>query len=416
MRFKAIIILFCIFLFSSFFVGCVNEQFDMYGRVTEVVYDEQQVLREIHLDNIDPKGNYDKVVTIISDATRFLGFDKNLDLFQGQILGLVFKDGPITKIYPARIEAEIVNAMKDRYFALGDYENQDNGIFFQLELVNNYLETKELQFGSGQQYEIVVTNQAGEEVYRYSDGKAFTMALVYKSIQPGRSLNWEYSWDMTDKVGNKVEPGVYQANVHILAGPTGKDPIIAEGELTTSFELVIESSGILEPEVAQKLIGDIGDQVMQAIADKDANRLAEFVHPQKGVRFTPYTYVQPEQDIVFHGEQIKNFFTNDKSYLWGYYDGTGYEINLMPSQYYEQFIYSASFITAEAVGYNQVLGKGNMLENQFQIYDNPIVVEYYFSGFNPAYAGMDWVSLRLVFEAFAGQWKLVGIIHNQWTV
>ena len=121
------------------------------------------------------------------------------------------------------------------------------------------------------------------------------MALVYKSIQPGRSLNWEYSWDMTDKVGNKVEPGVYQANVHILAGPTGKDPIIAEGELTTSFELVIESSGILEPEVAQRLIGDIGDQVMQAIADKDANRLAEFVHPQKGVRFTPYTYVQPNR-------------------------------------------------------------------------------------------------------------------------
>ena len=57
-----------------------------------------------------------------------------------------------------------------------------------------------------------------------------------------------------------------------------------------------------------------------------------------------------------------------------------------------------------------------MLENQFQIHDNPIVVEYYFSGFNPLNAGMDWVSLRLVFEAFAGQWKLVGIIHNQWTV
>ena len=57
-----------------------------------------------------------------------------------------------------------------------------------------------------------------------------------------------------------------------------------------------------------------------------------------------------------------------------------------------------------------------MLENQFEIYDNPIVVEYYFPGFNPEYEGMDWKSLRLVFEKYEDSWKLVGIIHNQWTI
>ena len=57
-----------------------------------------------------------------------------------------------------------------------------------------------------------------------------------------------------------------------------------------------------------------------------------------------------------------------------------------------------------------------MIENQFEIYDNAIVVEYYFPGFNPDYAGMDWESLRLVFEQYENDWKLVGIIHNQWTI
>ena len=57
-----------------------------------------------------------------------------------------------------------------------------------------------------------------------------------------------------------------------------------------------------------------------------------------------------------------------------------------------------------------------MLENQFEVYDNPIIVEYYFPGFNPEYEGMDWKSLRLVFEQYEDNWYLVGIIHNQWTI
>jgi hypothetical protein len=35
---------------------------------------------------------------------------------------------------------------------------------------------------------------------------------------------------------------------------------------------------------------------------------------------------------------------------------------------------------------------------------------------NPKNEGLGWQSLRLVFEEFEGNWKLVGIIHNQWTI
>jgi (p)ppGpp synthase/HD superfamily hydrolase len=44
------------------------------------------------------------------------------------------------------------------------------------------------------------------------------------------------------------------------------------------------------------------------------------------------------------------------------------------------------------------------------------MVEYHFSGFDPKYEGMDWRSLRLVFEEKDNIWHLVGIIHDQWTI
>jgi hypothetical protein len=182
------------------------------------------------------------------------------------------------------------------------------------------------------------------------------------------------------------------------------------------IELEFTEEGIIKPEIAEKIIKETSDQLIQAIGSKDAELIAAFVHPVKGVRFTPYTYVSPDIDQVFDQEQMKNFFDDQKVYFWGNYDGTGDEIRLTPSQYYDRFIYSEDFVNAEEVGYNQVLSLGNMLENQFEVYENPIIVEYYFSGFDPKYEGIDWRSLRLVFEEYEDQWKLVGIINNQWTI
>lgn len=120
--------------------------------------------------------------------------------------------------------------------------------------------------------------------------------------------------------------------------------------------------------------------------------------------------------MVFTKEDMKRFFDDTSQYLWGHYDGTGDEIRLTPSEYYGRFIYSEDFKNAPQVGYNEVLSFGNMLENQFEVYESPIVVEYYFPGFDPDYEGLDWKSLRLVFEQYEDDWKLVGIIYNQWTI
>lgn len=193
-----------------------------------------------------------------------------------------------------------------------------------------------------------------------------------------------------------------------------KPPNVPEEKDPIKYEYT--EDGIIKPEIAEEVISETSTAVITALDEKDMNTLSSFIHPEKGVRFTPYTHVSLENDLLFTKDEIANFLENDKGYLWGYYDGSGFEIELTPPEYYDKFIYTSDFMAAEEIGYNTVLTTGNMLENQFEVYENPIVVEYYFPGFNPEYEGLDWQSLRLVYEEYKGQWFLIGIIHNQWTI
>jgi hypothetical protein len=195
-----------------------------------------------------------------------------------------------------------------------------------------------------------------------------------------------------------------------------ESPENTENIESEAIEYRYTEEGYIVPEQAEEIIKEISDTVLKAIAEKDVKTWAAYVHPEKGVRFTPYTYVEKDKDIIFTKDQIESFFDNEKTYLWGYYDGSGDDILLTPSEYYEKFIYTHDFLNAEKIGYNTVLSFGNAMENQFEVYENPIIVEYYFSGFDTGYDGMDWRSLRLVFQEYRGGWYLTGIINNQWTI
>lgn len=102
--------------------------------------------------------------------------------------------------------------------------------------------------------------------------------------------------------------------------PTEKDPL--EYEYT--------EEGIIKPEMAEEIISETAAAVLKALAQKDMEALSSLVHPEEGVRFTPYTHVSLEVDLVFTKDEIKNFLENEEEYLWGNYDGSGFEIKLTP--------------------------------------------------------------------------------------
>ena len=159
-------------------------------------------------------------------------------------------------------------------------------------------------------------------------------------------------------------------------------------------------------------------QTIMALKDGDMKVLSALIHPDKGVRFSPYATVQVGAggDLVFSANQVRDLMEDATVYHWGAYDGSGEPIALSFREYYEEFVYGADFAQPDVVGFHQTVGQGNSIDNITTAYPDGMMVEYHFEGFDPQYAGMDWRSLRLVFEEQGGTWYLVGIVHDQWTI
>jgi len=156
--------------------------------------------------------------------------------------------------------------------------------------------------------------------------------------------------------------------------------------------------------------------VIELIGNKDMENLSNYVHPTKGLRFSPYDFIDAKSYVVFTKEEVAKLNENTKVYTWGNYDGTGEPIKLSFNDYYEKFIYDVNFANPHMIGNNTIIGKGNTISNIEEVYPDGNFIEFYFSGIDPKYEGMDWRSLKLVFEQENGVWYLVGIIHSQWTI
>jgi hypothetical protein len=188
-------------------------------------------------------------------------------------------------------------------------------------------------------------------------------------------------------------------------------------------------SGWANSDYLARQVGSMGDpaaalaaQAILALRDQDIPELAGLVHPVKGITFSPYAYVRPlqgalgEADLVFSRDQLLGLWTDPTVYRWGRYDGSGEPIDLTFEQYYQRFVYDVDFAQPDVVGFNDMVGQGNTPNNIADVYPLAQTVEYHFEGFDPQYAGMDWRSLRLVLEEYEGDWYLVGIVHDQWTI
>jgi hypothetical protein len=172
---------------------------------------------------------------------------------------------------------------------------------------------------------------------------------------------------------------------------------------------------VISPELAMQLIATKNSQVIQAIKNKDMVTLSTFVDPIKGLRFSPYSYVS-KNDVVIPLNKVKTLMTDKTVYHWGIFDGSGKPIDMTFERYYIRFVYSHDFANAPQKGFNRIIGRGNTIENSAEFYRQSIVVEYHFPGFEKQYEGLDWKSLRLVYQHTNNEWYLVGIIHDEWTI
>lgn len=158
----------------------------------------------------------------------------------------------------------------------------------------------------------------------------------------------------------------------------------------------------------------VAEANIEQIKKTDFAELEKYAHPQKGLRFSPYGYIDTNTARIVSKSRISELTKDTKKYVWGYFDGSGDVISMTFDEYYDKFIYDKDFASAPQTSVNQFLGRGNTLNNISDVYPGSSFVEFYFPG-SEKYDGMDWKSLRLVYQKIDDKWFIVAIVHDEWT-
>ena len=175
--------------------------------------------------------------------------------------------------------------------------------------------------------------------------------------------------------------------------------------------------GRLSPAEAERIIATRAREVMRALKRRDMQRLATFVHPQKGVRFSPYVYVEPKSHRVVKRGQSPAFTVASGGSSGAKQDGSGDPIRLTFRQYFDGYVYRQDLLTDKKPAYNAPAQGGNTISNVLATYPRAVTVTYGHDGITgPEGGAMDWQRLTLVFERLGNQWYLTGIVNDEWTI
>ncbi len=220
----------------------------------------------------------------------------------------------------------------------------------------------------------------------------------------------------TEEATAPVEVSTPTAEATATTQAATETPETAQETPTPTMEPVGEGTPSIHPSDAKHVIELRAREAVGVLKNRDMAGLAALVHPEKGLGFAPYTYID-ETNQTLTREEVAAALTEEAPRHWGTFDGTGDDIDMTFEEYYDRFVYNHDFATAPNISYNEFKGHGNMFNNIFEVYPNAIAVEYHYPGFDPQFEGMDWNALYLVFEKHTdGNWYLVHIAHGQWTI
>ncbi len=166
-----------------------------------------------------------------------------------------------------------------------------------------------------------------------------------------------------------------------------------------------------ESTVASRLL-DVratADRVVAALKTKDGAMLAELLDSQ-GVRLSPSAFVDVADDQVLSAAEVRVLWTTTGRRIWGHSGGSGDAIDLTPADYVSRHVLDHDYSDAK-VSVNADTSLGTSANNASEVYPGATRVEYFREGNDP----LDWSMLRLVLMPAGDGWRLVGIIHDEWT-
>jgi hypothetical protein len=163
----------------------------------------------------------------------------------------------------------------------------------------------------------------------------------------------------------------------------------------------------------EKTIINVNNEIVSLLKSKDYGKLSAYIHPEKGIRFSMYSFVS-DSDKSFSKADFEKYIDSDEKFTFGHKDGSGAIYIVSLNDYLSDWVFKKDFSKAK-INYKNFEGKGNSLNNIKEKYPNSVTVENYLAG-TVEYSYMDWNSLILVFEKIDNQYYLISITNNQWTV
>ena len=160
---------------------------------------------------------------------------------------------------------------------------------------------------------------------------------------------------------------------------------------------------------------DFSNEMIDLLHSNKLEEFSEYFHPKKSCTFVPYTFLTNENQkfitTTFKKQLEANLVLN-----WGDQDGSGEPIELTISDYISQWVYDFDFKTKSTeVHINKGLAFSNTQNNLTDIFPEAHCIEFYQEG-STEYEGLDWRSLIFYVEKFEGNYVLVAVVHNQWTI
>lgn len=165
---------------------------------------------------------------------------------------------------------------------------------------------------------------------------------------------------------------------------------------------------------SEERLRNLNHEILSALKNKDYKRFSTFIHPGKGIRFSMYAFVRPDADKRFSREDFAHYISRSTKFTWGEKDGSGDKLVFSLTDYLENWVFKKDFTGADFY-LNEFKGTGNSLNNLKERYPGAHFTENYIAG-SEKYAFMDWNSLRLVFELYEGDYFLVAVVNDEWTI
>jgi hypothetical protein len=196
---------------------------------------------------------------------------------------------------------------------------------------------------------------------------------------------------------------------------TGTDKTPVNDSLPVSAEDTLKPVVVndIKPENDSTLVLGKAKEILTAVKNKDYQGFAAFIHPGFGTRFSPYTYIDTVVDKRFSAAEFTRLLNQNKKINWNSAWADDTEM-LTVKEYFAKYVYDVDFMKAEIISLNKFHSQGSQINNINEVYPLHYFVEYFFSGFEKKYEGMDFKGLRLVFKMHEKRPYLIGVVHDQW--